>query len=110
MRPVHHRTPRRLLRQFAVWMAWFLLSGYVFHGRTERELRRLTLAEIVLRLGSLMVVLLSAYWFFGIMPANVRTFLTVGALVGLSLGLVPVLVQTGVTKYLELRQIWPAER
>lgn len=107
MRPVHRRPPRLLVRQFLVWFVWFLLSGYVFHGRTVRDLRTLSIAEIALRLVSLGIVLGTAYWFFVVMPANVRAFLTAGAAVGFALGAFPVLVQTTVTRYLERRQCWP---
>ena len=107
MRPVHRRPPRLVARQFLVWFAWFLLSGYVFHSRTERELRDLPAIEIVFRLASLGVVLVALYWLFAIMPGNVRAFLVGGAAVAFLLGAFPLLVQTSVTKYLELRQVWP---
>jgi|GEM_PF-1166460 len=107
MPAVHRRPPRLLVKQFAVWLAWFVLSGYVFHNRTATDLRNLGVLQVLLRLASLGVVLVVAYWLFVVMPANVRGFLTAGAVVGVSLGVVPLLVQTTVTKYLELRQIWP---
>lgn len=107
MRPVHRRPLPVLVRQFTVWLVWFLLSGYVFHGRTARDLRRLSGIEIGIRLASLAIVLTGVYWFFGIMPSNVRGFLATGAMVGLALGGLPILVQTGVTKYLVFRQFWP---
>lgn len=107
MRPVHRRPPRLLVRQFIVWFAWFLLSGYVFHNRTERELRALPLLEVVLRIASLGVVLVALYWVLVIMPGNIRTYLVGGTAAGFLLGAFPLLVQTSVTKYLELRQIWP---
>lgn len=107
MRPVHRRPPRLVVRQFFVWLTWFVLSGYVFHGRSAHELRQLSMAEVALRLASLAVVLLGIYWLFGVMPANVRGFLSTAAVIGLTLGGLPIAVQAGVTKYLELRQIWP---
>lgn len=106
MRAVHRRPPRLLVRQFLVWFAWFLLSGYVFHNRTGRELRELPLLAVLVRLASLAVVLATLYWLFVIMPANVRTFLATGAAAGFTLGALPLVVQTTVTKYLELRQLW----
>lgn len=107
MRPVHRRPPRVLVRQFAVWLTWFLLSGYVFHGRTARDIHELSVLEVGFRLLSLAIVLVVAYWFFVVMPANVRGFLSTAAAIGLTLGGLPILVQTSVTKYLELRQTWP---
>lgn len=107
MRPVHRRPPALLLRQFLVWFAWFLLSGYVFHDRTAADLGRLTFPAFGVRVGSLTVVVLAGYWFAVLMPAGVRTFLVTGAAVGLSLAVVPLVVQTSVTRYLELRQVWP---
>ena len=107
MRAIHRRPPRLVVRQFLVWFAWFLLSGYVFHNRTGRELRELSVLAILVRLASLAVVLVTLYWLFAIMPANVRTFLGGAAAGGFILGAFPIFVQTTVTKYLELRQLWP---
>lgn len=107
MRPVYRRPPRRLLREFTVWFIWFLLTGYVFHDNTARDLRALSAAEIALRLASLGVVAITAYWIVAIIPRNVLGFLSWGVFLGFILGGVPFLVQATVTKYLELRQIWP---
>lgn len=107
MRPVHRRPPRVVARQFLVWFAWFVLSGYVFHNRTECDLRDLSILEVGLRLASLGVVLVVLYWLFAIVPGNVRAFLAGGAAVGFLLGAFPLFVQASVTKYLELRQVWP---
>lgn len=107
MRPVYRRPPRLVARQFLVWFAWFVLSGYVFHNRTERELRALPLLEVLLRIASLGVVIVALYWMLVIMPGKVRTYLVGGAVAGFLLGAFPLIVQASVTKYLELRQIWP---
>lgn len=107
MPAVHRRPPRLLVRQFLVWFAWFVLSGYVFHNGTERDLRALSLPEVGVRLASLAIVALGVYWFFYVMPANVRGFLSTAAVIGFSLGGIPIAVQASVTKYLEFRQFWP---
>lgn len=107
MPAVHRRPPRLLIKQFFVWLAWFVLSGYVFHNRTAADLKNVSVPEAMLRLASLGVVLVAAYWIFAVMPADIRGLIAAGALVGVSLGAVPFFVQVSVTKYLEFRQIWP---
>lgn len=104
MPALYERPPRVLTRQFLVWFAWFLLTGYVFHGRTRYELRELSVPAVAMRVTSLGIVVAASYWFVRVMPSNVRTLLFQTAGVGVLLGVAPFAIQTGVTTILERRQ------
>lgn len=81
-------------RRFVVWFAWFLLTGRVFHGKTERDLRDVTRTQAAFGLTALGICLLAATWFLLVIPTDIRNYLLLGGALGLTLGVIPLVFQT----------------
>lgn len=61
---------RHLVRDVLVWATWTLLQGTPFHNKSYGELRRLTLRDVVGKLGIILVALSGLIWAFMFMPSG----------------------------------------
>jgi hypothetical protein len=80
------REVRRIARDVAVWVAWFVLTLRVSHGRTYGDLRRLGPRQLAIHVAPIAVVGGVAYHFHMNMPPAFKWFLAAGGSMGLVLG------------------------